>query len=138
MSSDPNCVFCKIVKGEIPSYNVYEDDHALAFLDIHPVSKGHTLVIPKVHQDHLDDLDEVVYLKLQSAAYAVTKSIKSHLNPIRVGRAVIGIDVPHAHIHLIPIYEGNEIGLKQDFAAEPDHTGLSVISNKIRVSDLVL
>jgi len=136
MNSDSNCIFCKIVAGEIPSYTVYEDDDVLAFLDIHPVSKGHTLVIPKYHQDHLDDLPFEIYQKVEAAAYEVTKILKENFEPIRIGRAVIGIDVPHAHIHLIPLYDGGEIRLSQDLDAEPDHTKLSVIANKLKIGEL--
>jgi len=136
MNTDKNCIFCKIVAGDIPSYNVYEDDDVLAFLDIHPVSKGHTLVIPKFHEDHLDDLPFEIYQKLEDAAYVVTKLLKQNLEPIRIGRAVIGIDVPHAHVNLIPIYEGDEIRLDQDMDAEPDHTNLSVVANKLKIADM--
>lgn len=137
MNSDQNCIFCKIVIGEIPSYSVYEDDDVIAFLDIHPVSKGHTLVIPKFHEDHIDDLPYEIYQKLEEAAYKVTKKMKTNLEPIRIGRAVIGIDVPHAHIHLIPIYEGGEIKLDQDLDGTPDHTNLSIVANKLKIGKVV-
>lgn len=137
MSTDVDCVFCKIVAGEIPSYSVYEDDNVLAFLDIHPVSKGHTLVIPRYHQDHLDDLPVEVCHALEDAALKVTKLLKDNFHPIRVGRAVIGIDVPHAHIHLLPIYDGGEIQLNQDLESQPDHTSLSVAANKLKLGEVV-
>lgn len=136
MKSDPDCIFCKIIAGDIPCYSIYEDEVALAFLDIHPVSKGHTLVIPKHHQDHIDDLPIDIHQHIHEVAYDITKILKQKLNPVRVGRAVIGIDVPHAHLHLIPIYEGGEIKLSQNFEAEVEHAKLSVLANKLKIGDL--
>ncbi len=136
-NSDPNCIFCKIVAGDLPSYTVYEDEDTLAFLDIHPASKGHTVVIPKFHEDHLDDLPVELYQKVELTAYKVTKQLKTLLKPTRVGRVVFGVDVPHAHVLLIPIYEGGEIQLSQDMDAEPDHTNLSVVANKLKIGEVV-
>ena len=96
-------IFTKIVNGEIPAYKIAEDDHFLAFLDINPLTKGHTLVIPKQETDYLFDLDEDAYADLQRFAHKVAKAIKPAMNCRRVGVCVIGFEVPHAHIHLIPI-----------------------------------
>jgi len=96
-------IFTKIINGEIPAYKVAEDDRFLAFLDINPLSKGHTLVVPKQETDYLFDLDEDLYADLQRFAHKVAKAIKPAMNCRRVGVAVIGFEVPHAHVHLIPI-----------------------------------
>lgn len=97
-------VFAKIVAGEIPCYKVYEDEKVLAFLDIHPETKGHTLVIPKVEVDRIYDLSEEDYLALMLAA----KKIARHMEDVLGARTlwkVVGTDVPHAHIHLEPLDE---------------------------------
>ncbi len=95
-------IFAKIVAGEIPCYKVYEDEKVLAFLDIHPESKGHVLVIPKVEVDKIYDLSDEDYSALMSAA----KKIAKHMDEVLGARTlwkVVGTDVPHAHIHLMPL-----------------------------------
>lgn len=97
-------VFAKIVAGEIPCYKVYEDDKVLAFLDIHPETKGHTLVIPKVEVDRIYDLEDEDYRALMAAA----KKIARHMEDVtgqRIIWKIVGTDVPHAHIHLEPLDE---------------------------------
>ncbi len=96
-------IFSRIVAGEIPCYKVAEDERFLAFLDIGPLTKGHTLVIPKQEIDYLFDLDDDLYLGLQLFAKKVALAIKQAIPCNRVGVAVMGMEVPHAHIHLIPI-----------------------------------
>lgn len=96
-------IFSKIAAGEIPSYKVAEDDRYYAFLDISPVAEGHTLVIPKHEVDYIFDLDEDEYAGLQLFARRVAKAIKKAMPCKRVGVAVMGLEVPHAHIHLVPI-----------------------------------
>lgn len=96
-------IFSRIVAGEIPCYKVAEDERFLAFLDISPLTKGHTLVIPKQEIDYLFDLDNDLYLGLQLFAKKVALAIKQAIPCTRVGVAVMGMEVPHAHIHLIPI-----------------------------------
>ena len=96
-------IFTKIVNGEIPAYKIAEDDRFLAFLDINPLTKGHTLVIPKQETDYLFDLDEDLFADLNRFAHKVAKAIKPAMNCKRVGVCVIGFEVPHAHVHLIPI-----------------------------------
>lgn len=96
-------VFSKIVAGEIPCYKVAEDAEFLAFLDINPMTPGHTLVIPKQEEDYIFRLDDSSYLKLMSFAKKVALAIEKALPCLRVGVAVIGLEVPHVHIHLIPI-----------------------------------
>ena len=96
-------IFTRIINGEIPAYKIAEDERFLAFLDINPLTKGHTLVIPKQETDYLFDLDEKLYGDLQRFAHRVARAIKPAMNCKRVGVCVIGFEVPHAHVHLIPI-----------------------------------
>jgi histidine triad (HIT) family protein len=102
-------IFSRIISGEIPCYKVAENEHFFAFLDINPLAKGHTLVVPKIEQDYIFDLDDetlkayIIFAK--KVASAITKSISCQ----RVGLAVIGLDVPHAHIHLVPLNTTNDI-----------------------------
>ncbi|MCG9791588.1 HIT family protein [Flavobacterium algicola] len=96
-------IFSKIIKGEIPSYKIVEDDNYFAFLDINPNAKGHTLCIPKVEVDRIFDLDEEVYMGLMQFSRKVAVAIEKTIPCNRVGLSVIGLEVPHAHVHLIPI-----------------------------------
>ena len=96
-------IFTKIVLGEIPSYKIAEDDNYLAFLDINPNTKGHTLVIPKKEINKLFDLDQKEYLGLMDFSYRVAKAIEKTVPCKRIGMSVIGLEVPHVHVHLIPI-----------------------------------
>lgn len=96
-------IFSKIIAGEIPSYKVAEDDKFLAFLDINPLAKGHTLVIPKKEVDYIFDIESPLYEELFVFARKVAKGIKVVVPCTKVGMTVIGLEVAHAHIHLIPI-----------------------------------
>ncbi|MDH3652395.1 MAG: HIT family protein [Saprospiraceae bacterium] len=98
-------IFTKIVKGEIPCYRVAESDDCLAFLDISPLKKGHTLVIPKQEIDYLFDIDDESLSKMMVFAKNVSRAIKKVIPCTRIGIAVVGLEVPHAHMHLIPIDE---------------------------------
>lgn len=102
-------VFAKIVAGEIPCYKVYEDDKVLAFLDIHPETKGHTLVIPKVEVDRIYDLPDEDYVALMAAAKKIARRMEDVLGARTLWK-VMGTDVPHAHIHLEPLDETWEYG----------------------------
>lgn len=107
-------IFTKIVKGEIPSYKVAENETCYAFLDINPLTKGHTLVIPKKQVDYLFDLDEESYVELHLFARKVAKAVGKAIPSIRVAEAVIGLDVPHAHIHLIPINSEADVDFRKE------------------------
>ena len=96
-------IFSKIIQGEIPCYKVAEDENFLAFLDINPLAKGHTLVIPKKEVDYIFDVEDELYKDLFVFAKKVAKGIKKVIDCKKVGVVVIGLEVPHAHIHLIPI-----------------------------------
>jgi histidine triad (HIT) family protein len=96
-------IFTKIINGEIPCYKVAENDNYIAFLDIFPLTKGHTLVIPKKEVDYIFDLDSETYLGLMEFSKEVALAIKKSIPCNRISISVIGLEVPHAHVHLIPI-----------------------------------
>lgn len=98
-------IFTKIIKGEIPSYKIAEDENFFAFLDINPNARGHTLCIPKKEIDKITDLDEETYIGLMVFSRKVAKAIEAAIECQRVGITVIGLEVPHAHVHLIPLRE---------------------------------
>lgn len=102
-------IFSKIVAGEIPAYKVAEDDNYLAFLDIFPLQKGHVLVIPKKEVDYIFDLDDENFIGLMLFSKKVAIKIKSIVPCNRIGITVIGLEVPHAHVHLIPITEESDM-----------------------------
>ncbi len=110
-------IFSRIVAGEIPSYKVAEDEKHYAFLDINPVAAGHVLVIPKQEVDYIFDLNDEDYLALQLFAKRVAEAIKQALPCKRVGVAVMGMEVPHTHIHLIPINEEADMNFFKDKAS---------------------
>ncbi|UJH66153.1 HIT family protein [Allomuricauda sp. SCSIO 65647] len=97
-------IFTKIIQGEIPCYKIAEDDHFFAFLDIEPNSKGHTLCVPKKEVDKIFDLDEDTYMGLMAFSRKVAKGIEKTVPCERVGMTVIGLEVPHVHVHLIPLH----------------------------------
>ena len=96
-------IFTKIIAGDIPSYKITEDDNFYAFLDINPNSKGHTLCVPKKEVNKIMDMDEASYLGLMAFSRKVGKAIESAMDCKRVGITVIGLEVPHVHVHLIPL-----------------------------------
>lgn len=102
-------IFSKIVAGDIPCYKIAEDEHFLAFLDVNPNAKGHTLCIPKKETDKIFDLDEETYIGLMVFAKKVAAALEKSVLCKRVGIAVIGLEVPHAHVHLIPLNHMDEM-----------------------------
>ena len=125
-----NCIFCKIVKGEIPSVKVWEDEKHLAILDINPINPGHTVLIPKKHDDYLFDLEDGEYTELMLKAKKIAKMLKNKLKPKRIGLAVEGFFVPHVHVHLVPLNKGNE--LNPERAKNMSAEELNRIAKKIR------
>ena len=114
-------IFTKIIKGEIPSYKVAEDEHYYAFLDINPLQKGHTLVVPKQKTDYIFDLSDEQLAGLMVFAKKVARAIEKSIPCQRVGVAVLGLDVLHAHVHLVPLNGGNDLNFcnpKKQFSAE--------------------
>lgn len=118
-------IFTKIINGSIPSHKIYEDENVYAFLDIRPVMPGHTLVIPKKQVEFVWDLDEETYASLMAAVKKIALHIRSTLDVTYVGEQVIGVDVPHAHVHLIPFTHAIDFHQEADQSAEPDHAALS-------------
>ena len=102
-------IFTKIIRGEIPCYKVAENQHCLAFLDIAPIAKGHTLVVPKKQIDYIFDLDDTTFTNLQLFSKQVAQVIAQVVPCLRIGTAVIGLEVPHAHIHLVPLNTMNDL-----------------------------
>ena len=102
-------IFTKIISGEIPSYKIAENDNFIAFLDINPNAKGHTLVVPKREENKLFDLSKEEYTELMSFSYRVAKAIEKTIPCKRVGMSVIGLEVPHVHVHLIPLNTMSDI-----------------------------
>lgn len=125
-------VFTKIIKGEIPSHKVYEDDKTLAFLDIYGAVPGHTLVIPKQQVDHLWDLSDEDYAAVMATSKLVANRIREVLSPVRVGVKVMGEQVPHAHVHLIPFNTIGEYEHSPDSSVEPDHEALAAVAEKLK------
>ena len=105
-------IFTKIINGEIPSYKVLEDDNFIAFLDINPNTIGHTLCIPKKEIDNLFDLDDDLYVGLMNFSKKVATAMKKALDCKRIGISVVGFEVPHAHVHLIPINKIEDMDFK--------------------------
>ena len=99
-------IFTRIVRGELPCYKVAENEEFLAFLDINPVSKGHTLVIPKEEVDYIFAMDEAAMLRLHAFAAKIAKALDKVVPSQRVAMTVVGLEVPHVHIHLVPLAEG--------------------------------
>jgi histidine triad (HIT) family protein len=124
-------LFTKIVKGEIPSHKVYEDDKTLAFLNIYPSVTGHTLVIPKVQVESVWDLPSEDYLAVMRTAQKVALRLREILEVERVGEKVIGIDVPHAHVHLVPFNTAPEYYAKEA-TDEPDHAALAALAERLK------
>ena len=107
-------IFTKIINGEIPAYKIAEDDHHLAFLDVMPLVEGHTLVIPKKEVDLIFDLESEEFKNLWSFAQDVAKKVGAAIPCVRVGVAVVGLEVPHAHIHLVPLNSMQDLNFSNE------------------------
>ncbi len=124
-------IFTKIIKGEIPAHKVYEDEKTLAFLDIHPKQSGHTLVIPKRQVEFLWDLNEADYQAVMATVQKVGRRIRTVLSPPYVGISVVGIDVPHAHVHVYPFSTLAESLYVPDQNQQPNHVALADMAKKL-------
>jgi histidine triad (HIT) family protein len=124
-------VFTKIVRGEIPSHKLYEDERTLAFLDIHPVQPGHALIIPKKQVEFVWDLEDEDYAAVMATAKKVARRLRDVLGTRYVGELIMGVDVPHAHVQLIPFNVIAEFKADQDMDAEPDHAALAALAEKL-------
>ena len=105
-------IFSKIISGKIPSYKIAEDENFYAFLDINPMTKGHTLVVPKIEEDYIFNLDDNTLGGLMIFSKKVAEAIEKSVPCLRVGVAVIGLEVPHVHVHLIPIQKESDMNFK--------------------------
>lgn len=126
-------LFTRIIKGELPCHKIYEDDKTIAFLDIHPQQPGHTLVVPKQQIDLIWDLPQDAYAHL----WMVAQRIALHMGPRlgkRIGVHIEGLNVPHAHIHLVPFSTSQEFQQPQDVTSEPDHQALALVAEKLKLS----
>ena len=126
-------IFTKIINREIPAYIVAEDQHHVAFLDINPVAMGHTLVVPKQEVDYIFDLEDDALARLQVFAKKVAKGLKKAVDCKRVGVAVIGLEVPHTHVHLVPLNTMNDINFSKP-KLNPDKAELEEYALKIKNS----
>lgn len=102
-------IFTRIIKGEIPCYKIAENDKFFAFLDISPIAKGHTLVVPKLQNDYIFDLEDEMLAEMMVFAKKIAKAIQQNVECARIGVAVIGLDVPHTHVHLVPISKAGDL-----------------------------
>ncbi|HEU4658097.1 MAG TPA: HIT family protein [Capillimicrobium sp.] len=125
-------IFTRIVNGEIPSHKLREDDRFLAFLDVRPIRPGHTLVIPKQEIDELFELPDDLLGDLFVFAKPVAAAIKQVSGAARVGVAVVGVEVPHAHVHLVPLDDVNDIDFRRARPAEQDD--LAAMADRIRAA----
>lgn len=127
-------IFTKIINGEIPCYKVAEDEKNFAFLDINPMAKGHVLVVPKTEDDYIFNLSEEDYVSLQLFARKVAKALEQAVACKRVGVAVLGMEVPHTHIHLIPLQSENDMDFRKpklQFEAEEMQQIANSIAEKL-------
>jgi len=124
-------IFTKIINREIPGHIVAEDDHYIAFLDINPLVEGHVLVVPKKETDYIFNLEDDIYSGLHLFAKKVAKAIEASVDCIRIGVAVVGLEVPHVHIHLIPLNSMNDINFNKE-KLNPSEEDLKEMANKIK------
>ncbi len=128
-------IFTKIVAGEIPCHKIYEDEATLAFLDIFPKNEGHTLVIPKVNPtEFIWDLDDETYISVMETARKVARRLREVLPYLYVHEAIVGTDVPYAHIHLVPFTTTDQLHVPERDSLEPDHEALSSLAKKLSFS----
>ena len=123
-------IFTRIIRGEIPCYKIAENERFIAFLDINPNAIGHTLCVPKKEVDKLMELDEQTYMELMAFARNVGKAIEATIDCKRVGMTVIGLEVPHVHVHLIPLNSMNEATFQHKVTMTPEE--FETTAQKIR------
>jgi histidine triad (HIT) family protein len=124
-------IFTKIIKGEIPCYKIYEDELTFAFLDIHPKTPGHVLVIPKKQVEFAWDLPDEDYASLMATVKKVALRIREVLHAKYVGEQVVGMDIPHTHIHVFPFSNMEEYLVVPDMSADPDQAALTEMAQKL-------
>ncbi len=125
-------IFTRIIRGELPSHKVYEDDKTLAFLSIYPSRPGHTLVVPKVQAARLHDLDDADYTALmQTVKKVVARQSEVFGADYKICLKVMGFDVPHAHVHVIPCLSPVDFAATEDMSSGPDHAALADMAKKL-------
>ena len=127
-------IFTKIIKGDIPSYKILENEHFISFLDINPIKEGHTLVVPKLQVDYIYDLPNDIFAGLFNFSKIVAQKLKSSIECDRIGISVVGLEVPHAHIHLIPINEISDMSFEKP-RIHPSKIELERVLKKIKNSN---
>lgn len=128
-------VFTKIINGDISCHKVYEDERTFAFLDIHPIQPGHTLVVPKNQVEFVWDLEAADYHAVMETAQKVAKRLREVLGASYIGEQIIGTDVPHAHVHVFPFENPTEYRTVPDAHAEPDHEALAAMAKRLWFSE---
>ncbi|HEY0068338.1 MAG TPA: HIT family protein [Chloroflexia bacterium] len=133
MHDNSHCIFCRIIKHEVGAHIVYEDDTSIAFLDIHPSQPGHLLVIPRQHVPDFYNLDDDLYSKLMLAVKRLSMAVSKVTNPPKVGLVVMGFEVPHAHVHIIPLQKASDIlpGAGDTPPLQPSSEELSKMASRI-------
>lgn len=129
-----NCIFCKITAGDVPSAKVWENEKYLAFLDINPITAGHTLLIPKNHHDYLFDMDDEQYHEIMGIAKKLSHRIKKATGAKKIGVIVEGFLVHHTHIHLIPLHKGGDLNTQNAKKASPEQ--LAAMAEKIKTGEI--
>ena len=139
-----SCIFCKIIHGELPALKLYEDERILAFLDHRPVREGHAMVIPKSHIDHFIDLPDELASHIVLVGQKIARNIQRKLNPRRVGFAVAGFGVAHAHYHVVPMWEEFDVTSSQYAAINDgkiiftmDHIPLVNVTRQQQIAELL-
>lgn len=124
-------VFTKIIKGEIPCHKVFEDEFCMVLLDIHPLTEGHALVVAKKQIEFVWDLPDEDYQAIMKTAKRVALKLREVIGTQYVSERIVGVDVPHAHVQLIPFNDPSELSKQQDMESEPDHEALASLAKKL-------
>ncbi len=131
-----NCIFCQLIQGNLPTNKVYEDEYSFAFLNKHPINPGHVLVIPKKHEINFYNLEDADYQGLMATVKKLSKLVNDKMQPKKVGLIVAGWDVPHAHIHIVPMIDYHDITSKsmlEGKTANPTDQELATILHKLLI-----
>lgn len=129
-----NCIFCKLASGEIPTNKVYEDELTFAFLDNHPINPGHVLVIPKTHEPDFHKVSEPYYSALMQTVKKIAGQIEKNFNPQKMGLLIAGWDVPHTHVHVVPMHDYHDLtskSLLEGKRANPTDEELKDVLNQL-------
>ncbi len=131
-----DCIFCKIIAGEVPAHKIYEDEHTLAILDVQPLNPGHVLVLSKMHEADFFKLNDTEYQALSATSKIIAALIDEKIQPTKVGLAIAGWDVPHAHVHVLPMYDRLDITSKsivEGTRATPTESELAEVANRLKI-----